>query len=274
MDRLEQEQGLVVRFVVGHTQDAAREAALEEEEAAWGGFWRLPMQEAYLSLANKTLTFLRCAAARYDARYIIKVDDDVYFRLDRVPHAVRQWKDTGAEYVGCMKTGVVIKSPHQRWYEPQHAILGGPNSQYFTHAWGPVYAVSGRVAHLLTTLPPGSLRFFNNEDVTVGGWMLAFNVTHYDDRRLCTPSCSPSSLAVYDIPACAGLCDPSRQLPLLHATPSCRSPTLTPTGGLPPLEPLFYFHRRPDPRWDVADVAAMMSRRRNRAAALLAAHGQ
>lgn len=53
-------------------------------------------QEAYLSLANKTLMFLRDAALRYDAQYIVKIDDDVYFRLDRLPHAIKQWKDIHA----------------------------------------------------------------------------------------------------------------------------------------------------------------------------------
>lgn len=42
--RLEEEQGVVIRFVVGHSQDAAKEAAMNEEEAVHGGFWRLPVQ--------------------------------------------------------------------------------------------------------------------------------------------------------------------------------------------------------------------------------------
>jgi len=61
-------------------------------------------------------------------------------------------------------------------------------------------------------------------DVTVGSWMLAFNVTHYDDRRLCDASCTPTSVVVYDIPKCAGLCDPLASLPAMAANPNC-------TGG-------------------------------------------
>lgn len=38
-------------------------------------------------------------------------------------------------------------------------------------------------------------------DVTVGSWMLAFNVTHFDDRRLCEPACSATSIAVCVPPA-------------------------------------------------------------------------
>ena len=42
-------------------------------------------------------------------------------------------------------------------------------------------------------------------DVTIGSWMLAFNVTHYDDRRLCEPECSETSIVVYDIPKCVAV---------------------------------------------------------------------
>lgn len=49
-----------------------------------------------------------------------------------------------------------------------------------------------------------SLRMFNNEDVTIGSWMLAMNVHHEDNRAICDPRCTPSSIAVWDIPKCSG----------------------------------------------------------------------
>ena len=66
---------------------------------------RVPPQEAYLGLAEKTLAFLGAAVLRYDARYIVKVDDDVYLHnpLYRLPPAVEQWAAAGAGYVGCFK---------------------------------------------------------------------------------------------------------------------------------------------------------------------------
>lgn len=42
--RLEREQGMVVRFVVGHSADPEQEAALDREAAEHGGFWRLDVQ--------------------------------------------------------------------------------------------------------------------------------------------------------------------------------------------------------------------------------------
>ncbi len=107
-----------------------------------------------------------------------------------------------------------------------------------------------------------SRRACPNTDVTVGSWMLAFNLTHKDDRRFCETSCSETSITVWNYPDCAGtwggaalggccmckrigicmpthniptsphittgLCEPVRQVAELHVDPACHSP---PTQG-------------------------------------------
>jgi hypothetical protein len=225
---------IILRFVAGHSADATAEEELNEEEAQFGGFMRLPLQEEYQSLTNKTLTFFRHVAQTYDADYIIKLDDDVYARLDRLGAAVAQWRSAGVDYVGCMKRGPIHKSPTLRWYEPKHVLLG---DSYFTHCWGSAYALSQRAAHIISTVPADSLRFFANEDVTIGSWMIAFNVTHYHDQRLCAPACTDSSLVVYDFPKCAGLCDPPARLAELHADVACHAPPTSADPDLLPIHP-------------------------------------
>ena len=49
-----------------------------------------------------------------------------------------------------------------------------------------------------------SLRILSNEDVTIGSWMLAMNVHHEDNKAICDPRCTPTSIAVWDIPKCSG----------------------------------------------------------------------
>ena len=71
--------------------------------------------------------------------------------------------------------------------------------------------------------------------------MLAMNVTHLDDRRLCETACGAATLVVYDIPQCAGLCDAPQKLPELHKDPNCRTPTLNAEGTIPTLRPFFEF---------------------------------
>ncbi|KAL9443299.1 hypothetical protein AB3S75_016622 [Citrus x aurantiifolia] len=41
-----------------------------------------------------------------------------------------------------------------------------------------------------------SLRMFSNEDVIIGSWMLAMNVHHEDNRAICDPRCTSTSIAV------------------------------------------------------------------------------
>ena len=49
------------------------------------------LQEQYNSLTNKTVAFLTLITSIYAPQYIVKADDDVYLRVDRIPYAVKQW---------------------------------------------------------------------------------------------------------------------------------------------------------------------------------------
>ena len=63
-----------------------------------------------------------------------------------------------------------------------------------------------------------------------------------------------------------------QHLPL--PAPQCHLPALTPTGGLPLVDPLFYFDRRPDARWERAALEQAKMERRRQAAALQAGRRQ
>jgi hypothetical protein len=67
--------------------------------------------------------------------------------------------------------------------------------------------------------------------------MLSLNVTHYDDRRLCETECSPSTIAVFDMPKCAGLCNPIRQMAELQADPACNAGSIPKSDAELPLKP-------------------------------------
>ncbi|XRB16226.1 glycosyltransferase family 31 protein [Pseudoscourfieldia marina] len=190
----------------------------------------------YHALPRKTLKFFHKVSSLFpEALYVIKVDDDVYANVDRLPQAIRQWEEDRHDYVSCMKTGKIFTDPWQRWYEPQHALLGAgafanqpPSTQqlYFLHAWGSAYAISMRAANALSALAVLDLpmRLLANEDTTLGLWMLAMNMRHGDDRRMCEKTCSETSVIVYDMPKCAGLCHPvSDALHTLHESAACRA---------------------------------------------------
>jgi hypothetical protein len=189
--------GIVTKFVIGHSKDLSREQELQKEVEKYDDFMRIPTTESYANLAVKSRVFLEMVMLEYSPDYIIKVDDDVYVRLDRIPGAIRQWKEMNADYVGCMKHGDVLINPKYKWYEPQHGLLG---KEYFAHSWGSLYILSSKAVTAILAIDEKHLRNFANEDVTIGSWMLALNMNHYDDRRLCMSSCAFSGLAMIDIP--------------------------------------------------------------------------
>lgn len=222
--RLEWEKGIVVRFVVGHSLDPKQEEAMGQEEADHQDFIRIPIIESYYGLTNKTKNFFVTAAALYDADWYVKVDDDVYLMVERILLAAKQWAKMGAGYIGCMKHGYVWKEEDTRWFEPKHLLLG---NEYYLHAYGSIYVMSKRTVEDVIVRNFNNLRYFANEDTTVGSWMLGHNVTHFEDMRLCATRCSERAVGILRN-ECAGLCEPLKDLKLVHEARACRLPAEDP----------------------------------------------
>ncbi|XP_009794167.1 putative beta-1,3-galactosyltransferase 14 [Nicotiana tabacum] len=224
LQKLEESTGLAFRFVIGKTSDKSKMSALRREVAEYDDFVLLDIEEEYSKLPYKTLAFFKAAYALYDSEFYVKADDDIYLRPDRLSLLLAKERSHSQTYVGCMKKGPVFTDPKLKWYEPLSSILG---KEYFLHAYGPIYALSADVVASLVALRNNSFRMFSNEDVTIGAWMLAMNVNHENNKQLCEPECTPSSIAVWDIPKCSGLCNPEKKMLELHANDICsKSPTL------------------------------------------------
>ncbi|XXG57089.1 hypothetical protein AAC387_Pa03g4334 [Persea americana] len=224
--QLEQATGLAFRFVIGRTKDAHKMAALGKEVEKYKDFMLIDVEEDYLKLPYKTLAFFKAAFELFDADYYVKADDDIYLRPDRLATLLAKERPHPLTYIGCMKKGPVITDPKMKWFEKSGTLIG---NEYFLHAYGPIYVLSAEVVATLATARNGSLRMFSNEDVTVGSWMLAMNVKHEDNRAICDPRCTPTSIAVWDIPRCSGLCNAASRLTELHKIDMCsKSPTLPP----------------------------------------------
>ncbi|KAJ8556071.1 hypothetical protein K7X08_022829 [Anisodus acutangulus] len=224
LQKLEEATGLAFRFVIGKTSDKSKMSALKKEVAEYDDFVLLDIEEEYSNLPYKTLAFFKAAYALYDSEFYVKADDDIYLRPDRLSLLLAKERSHSQTYLGCMKKGPVFTDPKLKWYEPLSSILG---KEYFLHAYGPIYALSADVVASLVALRNNSFRMFSNEDVTIGAWMLAMNVNHENNKQLCEPECTASSIAVWDIPKCSGLCNPEKKMLELHANNVClKSPTL------------------------------------------------
>ncbi|KAL4555121.1 hypothetical protein LXL04_037732 [Taraxacum kok-saghyz] len=224
LQRLEEATGLAFRFVIGKTKDSSKMAQLRREVEEYDDFLLLDIEEEYSKLPYKTLAYFKAAFALYDSDFYVKADDDIYLRPDRLSLLLAKDRRHTQTYLGCMKKGPVFTDPKLKWHEPLGYMLG---KEYFLHAYGPIYALSANVVASLVALRNNSFRFFSNEDVTIGAWMLAMNVNHENNRQLCQPECTPTSIAVWDIPKCSGLCNPEKKMLELHQMSMCsNTPTL------------------------------------------------
>ncbi|XP_074290278.1 putative beta-1,3-galactosyltransferase 14 [Silene latifolia] len=224
LQRLEEATGLAFRFIIGRTNVQWKMSVLKKEVAQHDDFILLDIEEEYSKLPYKTLAFFKASYALFDSEFYVKADDDIYLRPDRLSLLLAKERSNPQTYIGCMKKGPVFTNPKLKWYEPLSHLLG---NEYFLHAYGPIYALSAKVVRTLVALRNDSFRMFSNEDVTIGSWMLAMNVNHENNHELCSPECTSTSIAVWDIPKCSGLCSPETKMGELHKKEECSgSPTV------------------------------------------------
>uniref|UniRef100_A0A7N0TQL8 Hexosyltransferase n=1 Tax=Kalanchoe fedtschenkoi TaxID=63787 RepID=A0A7N0TQL8_KALFE len=213
--KLEEEKGIVIRFVIGHseTQGSILDRAIDEEDREHGDFLRLDHVEGYHELSAKTKTYLATAVTLWDAEFYVKVDDDVHVNLGTLGSMLVNYRSKPRVYIGCMKSGPVLSRKQYKYYEPEFWKFGEEGNRYFRHATGQLYAVSRDLAEYIRT-NIDVLHKYANEDVSLGSWVIGLDVEYVDDKRICCPSTSEcfinkltaqTCIAVFDW-ACSGIC--------------------------------------------------------------------
>jgi hypothetical protein len=196
IQQLQAQTGVVVRFVMGFSLNEEENLQLAEEEKTFGKMIRLDVREKYHNLVLKTRRYLQKMLELYDFDFAVKVDDDVYHNPHRLYHAAQEWKAGGVDYVGCFRRNGAIHTSIRNFkhFEPTAPMLG---KAYFSYTAGPTYGVSQHAAALVSSIPDGQLRYFGcGEDCTLGAWMLALNVTWYQENRLCSGRCHNDTVAI------------------------------------------------------------------------------
>lgn len=227
MSRLEEATGLAFRFVIGRSSDSQKMDELGKEIEKYKDFICLDIEEGNLKLAQKTLAFFKAAYMLFDADFYVKADDDIYLRTDRLATLLAKDRTSSRTYLGCMKKGPVITDSKLKWFEPLGHLLG---SEYFNHADGSIYALSADVVASFAIAKNDSLRFFSNEDVTVGIWILGMNVNHEDNKALCEHRCTSTTIAIWDSPKCSGTCNAAEKVRKWHNSSKCSSSPTLPKG--------------------------------------------
>uniref|UniRef100_A0A7N0TNA9 Hexosyltransferase n=1 Tax=Kalanchoe fedtschenkoi TaxID=63787 RepID=A0A7N0TNA9_KALFE len=223
--RLEEEKGVVIRFVIGRslTPGGVLDQAVEAEEKQYGDFLRLEHVEGYLRLSAKTKKYFATAVTLWDAEFYVKVDDDIHVNIGALGRTLAQHRSRPRVYVGCMKSGPVLARKGVKYHEPEHWKFGEEGNRYFRHATGQLYAISRDLALYIRTNQK-ILHEYANEDVSLGSWIIGLEVEHVDDKRMCCPSppicqwkaqAGSTCVATFDW-RCSGLCKAAERMRFVH----------------------------------------------------------
>ncbi|KAI3689953.1 hypothetical protein L2E82_47924 [Cichorium intybus] len=223
--RLEKEKGIIIRFVIGHsaTPGGLLDEAIDVEDKQHQDFLRLNHVEGYHELSSKTQIYFSTAAAKWDADFYIKVDDDVHINLGMIGSTLLRHRSKPRVYIGCMKSGPVLAQKGVKYHEPEYWKFGEDGNKYFRHATGQVYAISKDLATFIS-VNRNILHKYANEDVSLGSWFIGLDVEHIDDRSLCCqtpPDCEwktqagNSCAASFDW-SCSGICKSVERMKDVH----------------------------------------------------------
>ncbi|GFP87606.1 beta-1 3-galactosyltransferase 7 [Phtheirospermum japonicum] len=182
--KLEQEKGIVVRFMIGHsaTSNSILDRALDSEEAQHKDFLRLAHVEGYHELSAKTKIFFATAVAQWDADFYVKVDDDVHVNLGTLAATLARHRSKPRIYIGCMKSGPVLAQKNVKYHEPEYWKFGEDGNKYFRHATGQIYAISKDLATYISINQP-ILHKYANEDVSLGAWFIGLEIVSGKHKR-------------------------------------------------------------------------------------------
>ena len=98
---------------------AAEDAALAKEAATYGDLVQLPMVDSYLSLPRKLKESYRWALERTGAKWLLKIDDDSYVRVEKFIADTSGWKVGGNVDKILHLGGIQRGYPHQsgKWMD-------------------------------------------------------------------------------------------------------------------------------------------------------------
>ncbi|XP_035913001.1 beta-1,3-galactosyltransferase 6 [Anopheles stephensi] len=228
-------------FAIGmHGQPKNIRRAIYEEQRVFGDILELEaLQDSYANLTSKLLHSMRKIDAKYDFRYLAKLDDDTYVKLDVLAedllsyyeklHQVQQQqphpnKGPMELYWGYFRGAATIQK-QGAWQEKDYSLC----DRYGPYALGGGYVLSkGLVSYIATYAD--QLSMYKSEDIAVGTWLAPFrNIHRRHDVRFDTAwkprACKDYHMLLHKRTA--------RHMRDLYAGEMCTHEEDKPTGALP-----------------------------------------
>uniref|UniRef100_A0A182SYX3 Hexosyltransferase n=1 Tax=Anopheles maculatus TaxID=74869 RepID=A0A182SYX3_9DIPT len=229
-------------FAIGmHGQPKNIRRAIYEEQRVFGDILELEeLQDSYANLTSKLLHSMKKIDAKYDFRYLAKLDDDTYVKLDvfaedllsyyeklhqvqkqQKPHLYNRPMEL---YWGYFRGAATIQK-HGVWQEQDYTLC----DRYGPYALGGGYVLSkGLVSYIATYAD--QLSMYKSEDIALGTWLAPFrNIHRRHDVRFDTAwaprACKDYHMLLHKRTA--------RHMRDLYAGDMCTHEEDKPKGGLP-----------------------------------------
>lgn len=192
--KLEEEKGIVVRFVIGRSANRgdSLDREINDEHSQTNDFIILDDVEAPEERSKKIKFFFVRAVESWDAEFYVKVNDDVYVNIDALGAKLSAHLDTPRIYMGCMKSGEVFSDPTHKWHEHDWWKFGDGKS-YFRHASGEIFAISRALAQFIS-INKSLLQVYAHDDVSAGSWFIGLDVQHVHEGKFCCNTWSTGSV--------------------------------------------------------------------------------
>eukprot|EP00850_Spirogloea_muscicola_P012374 SM000079S22492 [mRNA] locus=s79:532339:536090:+ [translate_table: standard] len=183
---------VVARFFLAMHPSKQVNLEVRKESELYGDLVIVPFIDRYDLVVLKTIEICKYGVKNVSAKYVMKVDDDTFVRVDTVLAEVKGTYLEDGLYMGN------INEFHKPLREGKWAVTEEewPEATYPPYANGPGYIITRDIALFIARMSRGNnLRIFKMEDVSMGMWVGQFGqhtneTLHYvHNWRFCQFGC-------------------------------------------------------------------------------------
>lgn len=157
---------------------------LLRENTEFGDLMLLDVQDSYQLLTTKVAMAMTHSYANFKFKYLLKVDMDSFVQVDYLMHEISKMPVDLKIYWGFFNGHAPVLRVG-KWGDHRWNLC----DRYLPYALGGGYILGWSVVKFIAE-NANFLRMFANEDVSVGAWLAAIDVTHFHDVRFNTESIS------------------------------------------------------------------------------------
>ena len=197
-------------FIIGASPTETTQRLIEQESRKFGDILQQNFVDTYDNLTLKTLAGLEWALQNcWNAKWLVKVDDDVFFKWERLVKLQKQLEHSKSNYVigHCFYRMFPIR--YTNLPDLDKIVIDEdtyPYRYFAPYCSGPLYMLSQEVAKEIVNVSVNT-PYFKLEDAYLGLCLLQTNYTTYD---------IPDFLVIYGDVRGSDICELSEEYIVVH----------------------------------------------------------